>query len=149
MIPNDGVFVVADMDADGLTSVVDVDLLANFDFQNGPDSIVLMDMGTAIDSVGYGIFAPGEIFAGEGTPAADAPAGSSLAREFAEVVASSCADEAVLVGHPQGRHQTRYGVAYVTRFQMLMRLYCNQLQACPCAGTSKKTAHQARSTRPA
>jgi len=85
VIPSDGIFVVADMDADGLTPVADFDLLATFDFQNGPDSIVLMEMGAAIDAVGYGVFSPGEIFAGEGTPAADAPAGSSLAREFADL----------------------------------------------------------------
>jgi hypothetical protein len=65
--------------------LANADLLANFDFQNGPDSIVLMAGGVAIDAIGYGVFAPGEIFAGEGTPATDAPAGSSLAREFADV----------------------------------------------------------------
>jgi len=85
VIPTDGVFVVADMDAAGLTMVANADLLANFDFQNGPDSIVLMEAGLAIDAVGYGVFAAGEIFAGEGTSAADAPAGSSLARLFADL----------------------------------------------------------------
>ncbi|MCP5042934.1 MAG: lamin tail domain-containing protein [bacterium] len=83
-IPTDGVFVVADLDG-ATTSVPNADLLANFDFQNGPDSIVLMDGMTAIDAVGYGVFALGEIFAGEGEPAADAPAGSSLARHFANL----------------------------------------------------------------
>jgi hypothetical protein len=38
--PADGLFVVADDLGDGTTWVSDADLLANFDFQNGPDSIV-------------------------------------------------------------------------------------------------------------
>ena len=38
-----------------------------------------------IDAVGYGSFGPGEVFAGEGSPAPDAPAGASLARHFADV----------------------------------------------------------------
>lgn len=100
VIPTDGVFVVADMDADGLTTVVNVDLLANFDFQNGPDSIVLMDGGVAIDAVGYGVFAAGEIFAGEGAPAADAPAGSSLARRFADLDRDDNALDFVVLSTP-------------------------------------------------
>ncbi len=84
-IPVDGVFVVADVDAEGETSVLNADQLVNFDFQNGPDSIVLMDGGLAIDAVGYGVFAVGDVFAGEGMPAEDAPAGSSLARHFANL----------------------------------------------------------------
>ncbi len=84
-IPGDGLFVVADRFADGTTAVAEADLLLDFDFQNGPDSIVLMLGESAIDAVGYGVFAVGEIFAGEGTPAADPPAGSSLARIFADV----------------------------------------------------------------
>ena len=76
---------VADDVGDGSTLVVDADWIANFDFQNGPDSIVLRTATTTLDAVGYGIFDPGEFFAGEGTPAADAPAGSSLARYFADV----------------------------------------------------------------
>lgn len=82
MIPGDGVFVVADSSG-GTTSVANADLLANFDFQNGPDSIVLTDGSSVLDAVGYGVFGSGEIFAGEGTPAPDPPAGSSLARLFA------------------------------------------------------------------
>ncbi len=39
-IPADGFFVVADDQGDGTTLVAQVDLLANFDFQNGPDSSV-------------------------------------------------------------------------------------------------------------
>jgi hypothetical protein len=54
-----------------------------FDFQNGPDSVVLHDAGLVLDAVGYGMFGVGEVFAGEGEPAPDVAAGSSLARVFA------------------------------------------------------------------
>ncbi|MBW2271989.1 MAG: hypothetical protein JRG96_01860 [Deltaproteobacteria bacterium] len=84
-IPADGIFVVADMDGDGLSLVAEADQLANFDFQNGPDSVVLYDGDAVLDAVGYGDFDPEEIFAGEGMPAPDPPAGSSLARVFADV----------------------------------------------------------------
>ena len=84
-LPADGFFVIADLDA-GATAVANVDLLLNFDFQNGPDSIVLRDAaGVVLDALGYGVFAAGEVFAGEGAAAPDAPAGSSLARRFANV----------------------------------------------------------------
>ena len=81
----DGLFVVADTDSQGATAVPDADQLANFDFQNGPDSVELHDGASVLDAVGYGDFDPAEIFAGEGTPAPDAPPGSSLARIFADV----------------------------------------------------------------
>jgi hypothetical protein len=84
-IPSDGFFVVADDVGDGTTFVLDADLILNFDFQNGPDSVVLHDAGLVLDSVGYGVFGVSEIFAGEGEPAPDAPAGSSLARVFADL----------------------------------------------------------------
>ena len=84
-IPSDGFFVVAD-EASGATSVANADLLLNFDLQNGPDSLVLRDaLGRVVDALGYGTFAPGDFFAGEGSPAPDAPAGSSLARFFADL----------------------------------------------------------------
>ncbi|MCP3984942.1 MAG: lamin tail domain-containing protein [bacterium] len=77
----DGLFVVADLASGGGTSVVGADQLLNFDFQNGPDSVVLRDAGGSIvDSLGYGSFGVGQVFAGEGGAAPDAPAGSSLAR---------------------------------------------------------------------
>ncbi len=47
--------------------------------------MVLYDGALVLDAVGYGEFAPDEVFAGEGMPAPDAPAGSSLARVFADV----------------------------------------------------------------
>jgi hypothetical protein len=100
VIPADGVFVVADQDADGLTMVSDFDQLANFDFQNGPDSILLMNGALAIDAVGYGVFAASEIFAGEGSSAADAPAGSSLARQFADLDQNDNSLDFVVLGIP-------------------------------------------------
>jgi hypothetical protein len=84
-IPSDGFFVVADDVGDGTTFVPDADLILNFDFQNGPDSVVLHDAGLVLDAVGYGVFEVGEIFAGEGEPAPDGVAGSSLARVFADL----------------------------------------------------------------
>jgi hypothetical protein len=84
-IPADGIFVVADVDGLGATSVVDADLLLDFDIQNGPDSVVLRQDATVLDAVGFGAFGPDEFFAGEGAPAPDVPAGSSLARHFANV----------------------------------------------------------------
>lgn len=79
VIPGDGVFVVADDDGSGSSLVGDADLVVEMDFQNGPDSIVLRDGGGILDALGYGDFTGG-VFAGEGSAAPDAPAGSSLAR---------------------------------------------------------------------
>ena len=84
-IPADGFFVVADDLAGGPTLVATADLVLGFDFQNGPDSIVLRSDAGVLDAVGYGVFAPEEIFAGEGSPAPDAPADASLARILADV----------------------------------------------------------------
>jgi len=86
VIPEDGVLVIADQAAGGGSLVVGADLLLDFDFQNGPDSVVLRDaLGSVVDALGYGSFAEGEVFAGEGTPAADPAAGWSVARVFADV----------------------------------------------------------------
>jgi hypothetical protein len=81
----DGLFVVADRLSDGTTTVADADLLLDFDLQNGPDSLVLRDDAGVLDAVGFGAFEAGMVFAGEGDPAVDPPAGSSLARLFADV----------------------------------------------------------------
>jgi len=81
-----GLYVVADRFADGTTAVPAADLLLNFDLQNGPDSLLLRGPGGGVvDAVGFGEFGPTEVFAGEGTPAPDVPAGSSLARHFANL----------------------------------------------------------------
>ena len=85
VIPEDGLFVVADEKSDGSSFVTEADLFINFDFQNGPDSILLVDGAVILDAIGYGVFSPDEFFAGEGSSAPDAPAGSSLARVFADL----------------------------------------------------------------
>jgi len=46
---------------------------------------VLYDEPEVLDALGYGDFDPEEVYAGEGMPAPDPPAGSSLARVFADV----------------------------------------------------------------
>lgn len=81
----DGLFVVADRRADGSTDIADADLLLDFDLQNGPDSLLLLGAAGVLDAVGYGVFDASQVFAGEGAPAADGAAGTSLARRFANV----------------------------------------------------------------
>ena len=78
-ISADGVFVIADDGGGGSTLVGNADLVADVDFQNGPDSIVLSDGATVLDAVGYGDFTSA-VFAGEGAAAVAAPAGGSIAR---------------------------------------------------------------------
>ena len=46
----------------------------------------------------------GEFFAGEGTPAADAPAGSSLARLFANLDTNDNAADFIVLGLPTPGH---------------------------------------------
>ena len=53
-IPASGLFVLADRTGGGSVFVPNADLVANFDFQNGPDSIVLRDETGIVDAVGYG-----------------------------------------------------------------------------------------------
>ena len=100
-IAADGLYLLADVDTGGSTGVPEPDAVANFDFQNGPDSVVLREAGGAVlDAVGYGVFAPGEVFAGEGDPVADAPAGSSIARLFADVDSDDNALDFAVLGSP-------------------------------------------------
>ncbi len=99
-IPADGLFLLADQASGGGTSVVGADALANFDFQNGPDSVVLRDATSVIDAVGYGVFGAADIFAGEGAAAEDGPAGSSLARWFADVDSDDNALDFVVLEQP-------------------------------------------------
>lgn len=81
----DGLFVVADRRSDGSTDIADADLLLDFDLQNGPDSLVLLGASGVLDAVGYGVFDTSQVFAGEGASASDGPAGTSLARRFANI----------------------------------------------------------------
>jgi hypothetical protein len=100
VIPGDGFFVVADDRGDGASDVAYVDLVLNFDFQNGPDSVVLRSSDSVLDALGYGVFAADEVFAGEGAPAADAPADASLARAFANVDSDDNAADFVVLDVP-------------------------------------------------
>jgi hypothetical protein len=99
-IPADGFFVVADDLAGGPTLVANADLILNFDFQNGPDSIVLRSDAAVLDALGYGLFLPGDVFAGEGSPAPDAPADASLARILADVDTDDNALDFVVLATP-------------------------------------------------
>jgi hypothetical protein len=99
-IAEDGLFLLADVDAEGATTVPDADQHANFDFQNGPDSSLLRSDDTILDSVGYGLFGDGDVFAGEGEPAPDAPAGSSLARLFADRDSDDNAADFIVLAEP-------------------------------------------------
>jgi len=85
VIPEDGLFVVADSLSEGGTDVAEADLIVDFDLQNGPDSVLLTDGVSVVDALGYGEFDPDEVFAGEGMPAPDPSAGWSLARVFADI----------------------------------------------------------------
>ncbi len=99
-IPADGLFVLADEAGGGASSVAGADQLLNFDFQNGPDSILLRDGDTVLDALGYGVFDGGEVFAGEGSSAPDPPAGSSLARRFADIDSGDNATDFVVLEVP-------------------------------------------------
>ncbi len=79
VMPADGIFVIGD-DNGGVTSVANVDFIADVDFQNGPDSVVLRNAGGILDAVGYGNFSASDIFSGEGLSAPDPVSGSSIAR---------------------------------------------------------------------
>jgi len=96
----DGIWLLADDVGDGTSSVTGAQLIANFDFQNGPDSIVLRTADEILDAIGYGVFGIAEIFAGEGTAAVDAPAGSSLARLFANVDTNDNAADFIVLSVP-------------------------------------------------
>ena len=85
VIPADGLFVVADGLAGGGTLVENADLVLDFDFQNGPDSVVLRSAAGVLDALGYGVFAAGDVFAGEGSPAVDPGPGLAVARPYADV----------------------------------------------------------------
>lgn len=85
-IASDGIFLIADSKTGGGTNVVGADLVDNFDPQNGPDCIELVDEnGALVDALGYGepIVAKAEdgnsCF--EGTPMQKAKSGISLSRE--------------------------------------------------------------------
>lgn len=86
-IPADGFYLIADaVTGDPLaTRVAGVDLVDNFDPQNGPDAIQLVDRdGRLVDAVAYGeggvAVAENGLATGEGVPAPDVAGGHSLER---------------------------------------------------------------------
>jgi len=86
-IPEDGIFLIADSKTNQstVTNIPDADLIENFDPQNGPDSIQLLDhQGRLLDAVAYGAGnlpqAHNGLATGEGGAALDAGAGHSLSR---------------------------------------------------------------------
>jgi hypothetical protein len=95
-----GLFVIADRTAAGTTEVAGADLLLDFDIQNGPDSVVLRAGATVLDAVGFGVFGPEDVFAGEGAAALDVPAGSSLARRFANLDSDDNASDFIALETP-------------------------------------------------
>ncbi|NUN13526.1 MAG: right-handed parallel beta-helix repeat-containing protein [Myxococcales bacterium] len=78
-IASDGYYVVAHPDAQSWIGDMADTTSTSVDFQNGPDSIQLLYGAKIVDAVGYGNFA-GATFAGEGSPAVDPAAGSSIGR---------------------------------------------------------------------
>ena len=55
---------------------------------------------SVLDALGYGVFAVGEVFAGEGAPAVDPAAGASLARRFADVDTGDNAADFIALAAP-------------------------------------------------
>ena len=92
IFPADGIFLIATASA----LFTGVDLFANVDWQNGPDSIQLLDnTGTIVDALQYGD--AGAFNAGEGSPAVDVSAGQSLSRDvFGTNTDNNLADFSVL-----------------------------------------------------
>ena len=121
----DGLFVVADRTSAGTTLVSDADLLLDFDFQNGPDAVQLRNAAGVLDALGYGVFAAGEVNAGEGAPAVDPPAGQSVARRFvnvdtndnaADFLASAPTPGAAALPEPTGAALLGVGLLGLARF---------------------------------
>lgn len=86
-IPDDGVYLIADAitGSPGATNVPGADYVVNFDPQNGPDAIQLVDdQGAFVDAVGYGnpivAFAENGLASYESYPADDVGSDMSLAR---------------------------------------------------------------------
>lgn len=87
VVPDDGLLVIADGMTGNLqtTQVAEADLVDNFDPQNGPESVQLVDpTGKLIDLIGYGaplpVYGENGLPMYEGTPGPDAPAGQSVSR---------------------------------------------------------------------
>ncbi|MFO1518600.1 MAG: lamin tail domain-containing protein [bacterium] len=86
-IPEDGLFVVADArtNQSAQSNIPHANYIDNFDPQNGPDSVQLLDtQGKLLDAVAYGTggveLGKNGLAAGEGLPAVDVIAGHSISR---------------------------------------------------------------------
>jgi cysteine-rich repeat protein len=80
VMPADGLLVVATDAAAGATLAAR-DVVGDVDWQNGPDGVRLVDgSGAVVDALQYGDAGP-DGNRGEGEPADDVPAGSSLSRD--------------------------------------------------------------------
>ena len=60
----------------------------------------LRDGDFVLDAVGYGSFGAGDVFAGEGVAAPDGPAGTSLARVYADIDTNDNAADFELLAVP-------------------------------------------------
>ena len=79
VIPTDGLLVLATASAIGALLAVR-DVVANVDWQNGPDAVLLYDaFGGLVDALQYG--SAGMHNRGAGAPAPDSPAGLGLTRD--------------------------------------------------------------------
>ncbi len=94
-----GLFVIADAvtGSPGTSHVVDAQLIVNFDPQNGPDALQLLDStGALIDCLGYGspqlATAENGMQSYEGTPSVTASGGASLSRTDAQDTGDNATD---------------------------------------------------------
>ena len=99
-IAEDGLFLLADRTSAGETFTSGPDQVANFDLQNGPDSVQLLDRDRVADALGYGVFGPGSFSFAEGESAPDVPPGHSLARFFADVDSGDNASDFAVLSSP-------------------------------------------------
>jgi hypothetical protein len=138
VIPADGLFVLADESSGGATLVPGADLIRNFDFQNGPDSIVLRSAAAVLDAIGYGVFAPGEFFAGEGQPAVDPAAGESLARRFANVDTNDNAADWIALAVPTPGSAPLAAIPEPATASLLLAGLAGLAQRCRRAGSAPR-----------
>ncbi len=115
---NSGYYVVAHPQASAATLAVANQTATGVDYQNGPDSIVLLFQGTPVDSVAYGNFTASDVFAGEGTAAQAPPLGQSAGRNTSHAdTNNNVADFAVRAPTPGGPNE-------VTGSNPVARLSC-------------------------
>jgi len=118
VIPFDGVLVLATSSAAGAVLAAR-DFIANVDWQNGADSIQLLDhAGFVIDALQYGD--AGIYNRGEGTPALDVASGFSLSRdEFGTDTNNNALDFAGLATPTPGLGPTTSSVPEPTTFALI------------------------------